>query len=49
MKEKSKIIDAKIVDNNLTINTSTDGIYDMKFIKMSPVERNFILYIKNFQ
>lgn len=37
-------IDAKIVNNNLTINTSTDGIYEIKFVKKSPVERNFILY-----
>lgn len=37
-------IDAIIINNELNINTKEDGIYEIKFIKKSPIEQNYLLY-----
>jgi len=37
-------IDAKIINNELKINTQNIGNYKVKFIRKSPIERDYILY-----
>jgi len=37
-------IDASISNNKLIVNTKNSGIYTIKFIRKSPVTRNYILY-----
>lgn len=37
-------IDAKIINNELYINTKEDGLYEIKFIKKSPVNHDYKLY-----
>ena len=40
----SSDLNVSINNNILTINTTTDGIYNISFIKRSPINRNFKLY-----
>lgn len=43
-------IDAKIINNELKINTKDTGTYEVKFIRKSPVNRDYVLYgLKNYQ
>lgn len=43
-------IDAVITDNSLYINTKDDGNYQIKFIKHSPIKKDYILYgLNNYQ
>ena len=37
-------LDVNIINNTLMIDTKEDGIYTIKFIKRSPIEREFKLY-----
>lgn len=43
-------IDAEILNNELKINTEETGNYKIKFIRKSPVNRDYIIYgLENFQ